>query len=201
MATKENGCIKFFVRFIEAIGIILVIFVVVALYISNKEEKDKIAQMTPDQKKEYLLQKAEQEAKRESDRLQEKAEIEKAKQKKIDDELAKRKAFAEKWSRMPEKEQMAYCDKLLQQDLTKWESEVKHKAVDNIREKLNNPDSFKLVECTSCFVGYGRINVLVTFRGTNAFGGVVTNQKSIGYDFVYNPLTDKIECKKATFLD
>ena len=208
MKKQDSGCLKIFVRTVEAIGLILFLIVAVALYRSGRQEKDKIAKMTPAEKQAYAAQKAEQEASRETQRLHEQKEVEKEKWRKNEEEIkqraaeiAERKAFAEKWEQMAEKEQMAYCDKKMECDLNKWKAEAENAAVNSILEKMHNPDSFKLVERTSQFVGYGRINVAVTFRGTNPFGGVVTNKKVIGYDFVFNPLKGEIECAKATLLD
>jgi membrane-associated HD superfamily phosphohydrolase len=205
MKKQDSGCLKSFMSTVKAIGLILFLIVVVALYRSDRQEKAKIAKMTPAERDAYMAEKAEREAAREAERQ---AEAEREARLKNEDKLkqqakenAERRAFAEKWSQMSEKEQMEYCDKILESSLSKWTDIAERGAIQSIREKMNNPDSFKEVSVTSHFVGYGRINVAVTFRGTNLFGGVVTNRKVIGYDFVFNPLKGEIECAKATLLE
>lgn len=205
---KAIGCMTFFVRVVEGIGLLLILALGIAIFVSNKQEKDKIAKMTPVERQAHEAEIAAQETRREAQRIQAQEEIEKEKWRKNEEEIkqkvlkiAERKEFVSKWDRMTEKDQMTYCDKLIESDLQKWESATEQWAKDAIRKKMNNPDSFKFVECTSHFVGYGRINVAITFRGTNAFGGVVTNREVIGYDFVFNPSKGEIECTKATFLE
>lgn len=201
MKKQDSGCLKIFVRTVEAIGLILFLIVAVALYRSDRQEKVKIAKMTPAERDAYVAEKAEREAARQAEAEREARRKNEDKLKQQAKENAERRAFAEKWSQMPEKEQMEHCDKILESSLSKWTDIAERNAIKSIREKMHNPDSFKLVSATSHFVGYGRINVAVTFRGTNPFGGVVTNRKVIGYDFVFNPLKGEIECTKATLLD
>lgn len=61
-----------------------------------------------------------------------------------------------------------------------------------VKEKMNNPKSFEHVETTYENKGYKKgITVLMTYRGTNAFGAVVTNQVIADIDYKKNWITWK----------
>ncbi|WP_144555443.1 hypothetical protein [Bacillus sp. X1(2014)] len=57
-----------------------------------------------------------------------------------------------------------------------WDGSIRE-VNDMIKENMNDPDSFKHVETRYSDLGFEKgIRFIVKFRGTNAFGGVVTNQ-------------------------
>jgi hypothetical protein len=63
-------------------------------------------------------------------------------------------------------------------------------VVESVKNQMNDPHSFEHVETTYTDKGNMKgIDVYMTYRGTNAFGGVVTNRIHGSYDYRKNRVT------------
>jgi hypothetical protein len=84
-----------------------------------------------------------------------------------------KKAAEERAAKAAEEAKIASRRRAIEQQFSAWDGS--HVALERIIKKsMNNPDSYKHVETKYGDMG-DYILVSTTFRGTNAFGGVVTN--------------------------
>jgi type IV secretory pathway VirB10-like protein len=159
---------------------------------------------SPEYKAKVAKEKAEEEAKLKAEEAKKKAEqIKKAKEeaKRKAEEIAKKKAEEAKKAEEEKKakieaEQQAKIAKIKKvgEEYNNWINsqfdpwDGSHiQLTELIKQNMNNPDSFKHVETTYTNLGlHVGIKVYETFRGTNAFGGVVTNQAIATVDYKTN---------------
>lgn len=83
-------------------------------------------------------------------------------------------------------------ERWVQAQFSAWDGS--HTALKNaVKENMNDPKSFKHVETTYSHKGNMEgIDVYMKFRGTNAFGGVVTNVMHGSVDYATNTISYKM---------
>jgi hypothetical protein len=100
--------------------------------------------------------------------------------------IADKKKKAEK--KKKEKAKQKYQE-WIENQFSLWDGSNTY-LVDLVKENMNNPDSFKHVETRYVDKGQGKgIVVYMKYRGTNAFGGVVTNYVEAFCDYKNNTIT------------
>lgn len=177
-AIKKKGKGKFFLKLSGVSFVALIICVILGSNAATKKEeaikqtKLEAYHKTP----EYKAKVAEEKALKAKIETEKKAKLAVEAKKRVEE---KKMADAEKLAKKKAEAKLKvindYNDWITSQ-FSAWNGSIP-KANEMIKEHMNNPNSFEHVETTYENLGLHKgIRFLVTYRGTNAFGGIVTNQ-------------------------
>jgi hypothetical protein len=74
------------------------------------------------------------------------------------------------------------AEQLKQKELDSLKYIAQYQLEGSVKQSLHNPDSYKFVDSESQVLENGGIDMTITYRATNAFGGVVTEQVAGTFD-------------------